>query len=263
MRSDHAALARKLSKSAHDPPISPRQARWIERLMPFSITFEYIPGSQNVVPDALSRYPALSTSACLTLVAPQLVGLVSRIAMAAQQDPDYVALVNKLQSGKQGLNEADGVVANHLTAKDESLQGDNEQGDAHSSPTIDEENFYTLQDGVVFTREGQILMPKEDELRTLVISEASRQPTGRAFWSGEDTGESAKTLAMEGISARCQRLRCILSSMSTHETFHYQAKRVVETHSCAKTMADSYHGSSWKVCTGGKHTKHALFGDSR
>ena len=58
VRSDHAALARKLSKSVHDPPISPRQARWIERLMPFHIDFEYVPGKENVVSDALSRYPA-------------------------------------------------------------------------------------------------------------------------------------------------------------------------------------------------------------
>ena len=181
VRSDHAALARKLSKSAHDPPISPHQARWIEQLMPFSITFEYIPGSQNIVPDALSRYPVLSTSACLILVAPQLMGLVSRIAMAAQQDPDYVALVNKLQLGEGGLNVDDSVVANHPTAADESLQGDNEQGEAHSPPTIDEEKFYILQDGVVFTREGPILMPKEDELRTLVISEAHDSPLGRHF----------------------------------------------------------------------------------
>ena len=87
VRSDHAALARKLSKSAHDPPITPRQARWIERLMPFSITFKYIPGSQNVVPDALSRYPAIAANSCVTLVAPQLVRLVSRVAVAAKQDP--------------------------------------------------------------------------------------------------------------------------------------------------------------------------------
>ena len=65
--------------------------------MPYSITFEYIPDSQNIVPDALSRYPALSTNGCLTLVAPYLVGLFSRIAVAAKQDPDYMALVNKLQ----------------------------------------------------------------------------------------------------------------------------------------------------------------------
>ena len=37
--SDHAALERKLHKSAHDPPISGRQSRWIERLMPFRRNF--------------------------------------------------------------------------------------------------------------------------------------------------------------------------------------------------------------------------------
>ena len=86
---------------------------------------------------------------------------------------------------------------------------------------VDEENFYTLQDGVVFTREGQILMPKEDELRTLVISEAHDSPLGGHFGQAKTLEKGAKTLAMEGISARCQRLRGILSSMPTHETFHY------------------------------------------
>ena len=54
LRSDHRALERKLHKSAHDPPISGRQARWIERLMPFALTYEYIPGEENKVADALS-----------------------------------------------------------------------------------------------------------------------------------------------------------------------------------------------------------------
>ena len=79
------------------------------------------------------------------------------------------------------MNVVDSVVVNHPTVADESLQGDNEQGEAYSSPTTDEEKFYTLQDGVVFTREGQILMPKEDELRTLVISEAHDSPLGGHF----------------------------------------------------------------------------------
>ena len=55
--SDHMALDRKLHKSAHDPPVTDRQCRWIERLMPFSLKFEYIKGENNVVADALSRCP--------------------------------------------------------------------------------------------------------------------------------------------------------------------------------------------------------------
>ena len=178
VRSDHTALARKLSKSAHDPPISPRQARWIERLMPFSITFEYIPGSQNIVSDALSRYPDLMTNACMTLVAPQLAGLVSRIALAAQQDAEYQAMVLKIQKAAENQDvhggEGESSTQNDLPQNNEiSVQGG----------TVEDENpnSFTLQDGVIFTSEGQIVLPKEDELRTLVISEAHDSPLGGHF----------------------------------------------------------------------------------
>ena len=57
LRSDHQALSRKLHKSTHDPPISARQARWIERLMPFALTFEYVKRKENIVADVLSRHP--------------------------------------------------------------------------------------------------------------------------------------------------------------------------------------------------------------
>ena len=87
IRSDHAALERKLLKSAHDPPISPRQARWIERLMPYSYTFQYIKGSENVVADALSRCPYMLNA--VTVVHSMLAGLVARMRVAAQGDMAY------------------------------------------------------------------------------------------------------------------------------------------------------------------------------
>ena len=53
--SDYMALQRKLTKSGQDPPVTDRQSRWIEALMPFALTFEYIKGKENTVADALSR----------------------------------------------------------------------------------------------------------------------------------------------------------------------------------------------------------------
>ena len=49
--------------------------------------------------------------------------------------------------------------------------------------TVEDENpnSFTLQDGVLFTSEGQIVLLKEDELRTLVISEAHDSPLGSHF----------------------------------------------------------------------------------
>ena len=55
IRSDYKALERKLMKSTHDPPLLPRHTRWIERLMPYAYTFEYIKSTDNLVADALSR----------------------------------------------------------------------------------------------------------------------------------------------------------------------------------------------------------------
>ena len=41
--------------------LSRRAARWVEELQGFDFTWHYKPGPQNVVADALSRYP---TNAC-------------------------------------------------------------------------------------------------------------------------------------------------------------------------------------------------------
>ena len=87
IRSDHKALERKLMKSAHEPPLLPRQVRWIERLMPYSYTFEYIKGSENLVADALSRCPYMLNS--VTVVHSMLAGLLARMKIAATQDIQY------------------------------------------------------------------------------------------------------------------------------------------------------------------------------
>ena len=99
VRSDHRALERKLHKSAHDPPISGRQARWIERLMPFSLTFEYLTGEQNVVADALSRYPHTTSLNTVTVMHTKLAGILPRIKIAAESDPIYQEYLRKCREG--------------------------------------------------------------------------------------------------------------------------------------------------------------------
>ena len=81
IRSDHKALERKLSKSTQDPPLLPQHTKWIERLMPYSYTFEYIKGTGNVVADALSRCLYMLNS--VTVVHSMLAGLLARIRVAA------------------------------------------------------------------------------------------------------------------------------------------------------------------------------------
>ena len=60
IRSDHKALESKLCKARQDPPLNDRQARWIEAMMHFPYTFNWIKGETNVVTDALSRHPTVS-----------------------------------------------------------------------------------------------------------------------------------------------------------------------------------------------------------
>ena len=85
--SDHMALSRKLLKSSHDPPITDRQSRWIEALMPFALTFEYIKGEDNTVADALSRCPVAARS--VTVVKSVQFGFLGWMRLAARNDQEY------------------------------------------------------------------------------------------------------------------------------------------------------------------------------
>ena len=142
VRSDHQALQRKLHRSTHDPPISARQARWIERLLPFALTFEYVKGEDNIVADALSRYPSavLHTT---TVISAQLAGFLPRMALAGESDAEYAELVRKVNQGE--LPE------------------------------------YTLEGGILVTQEGTMVVPQDPLLRTLLLAEAHDSRLGGHF----------------------------------------------------------------------------------
>ena len=93
--SDHKALGTKLHKGNHDPPLNDRQSRWVESLAPFSFDFEWIPGQDNTVADALSRYPVQVNSA--TVIHALLAGLEHRLKLAARADMDYSRLRSRAQ----------------------------------------------------------------------------------------------------------------------------------------------------------------------
>ena len=132
VRSDHKALERKLMKSAHDPPISPRQSRWIERLLPYSMTFEHVAGADNIVADALSRYPCRLNT--VTVVHSLLAGLLGRIRLAAELDPTYQAQKGAVLRG--------------------------------------EPSAYRIEDDLLIKDGGLIVIPQDDAVRTLLMSEA-------------------------------------------------------------------------------------------
>ena len=134
VRSDHKALERKLHKSAHDPPISNRQARWIERLMPFALTFEYIAGSENTVADALSRYPYTASLNTVTVMHSKLAGILPRIKIAAEADDLYQRI------------------------KQQCLNG--------------ETTRFRYEDDILVMGEANVFIPNDDHLRTILLAEA-------------------------------------------------------------------------------------------
>ena len=161
VRSDHQALQRKLHKATHDPPISARQARWIERLMPFALMFEYVKGGDNVVADALSRYPSPQLHT-VTIISAQLSGILARMALAATSDPNYIRLVEQVRSG--ALPE------------------------------------YEIEKGLVVTLEGIIVVPQDHQIRTLLLSEAHDSRLGGHFGAERTLEKMRRVWTWKGIS---------------------------------------------------------------
>ena len=108
IHSDHAALERKLCKSGHDPPVTDRQSRWIEALLPFPFTFKYIKGADNTVADALSRCPLVANT--VTLVRSLWTGLVALMRVAANADEDYKRLKEEVDKNPEGRKIVNGLV---------------------------------------------------------------------------------------------------------------------------------------------------------
>ena len=140
--SDHKALERKLCKSAHDPPISDRQARWIESLTKFPYHFEWIQGINNTLADALSRNPTPHGNSTVTTVHSMLVGLRKRLRVVAAQDASYAQLVKQAEDPQSDLQ---------------------------------------VTQGLVSDAQGRICVPQDDEVRTLIIAEAHDSPMAGHF----------------------------------------------------------------------------------
>ena len=66
VRTDHKPLIGKLSNATSIPPLLHRHLRWIERLAPFCIEYQYISGLENQIADSLSRAPEFYAEGVLT-----------------------------------------------------------------------------------------------------------------------------------------------------------------------------------------------------
>ena len=149
--------------------------------MPFPLTFEHIAGSDNLVADALSRYPHVQLNATtITTVAPQLIGIFERIKLAGDLDQNY----GQLRQEAVQIDDTDqspfSPDLSELSLESSSGQGGNPTGrrnmrryaeDGRTMRRYDS-HPYLLREGVLFTPKGQVVLPQEDALRTLAITEA-------------------------------------------------------------------------------------------
>ena len=104
--------------------------------MPFQITFEHIAGRDNVVSDALSRYPLLKTYAfTLSLISPTSLGVLGRISFVARNDVDYQRLLTKVLE-KTNSAGSTGHVARTLPPSDESTLEKSAKSTALAQPRM-------------------------------------------------------------------------------------------------------------------------------
>ena len=129
-------------KSAQEPPLSDRQARWVESLLKVPLSFRVDSRCMNnTFADALSRNP-VAASAVVSVVHSLLAGLRHRLRLLAKQDPEYQALIKQAENPASDLQ---------------------------------------VVGGLVLDAQGKIYVPKDEEIRTLIISENHDSPMAGHF----------------------------------------------------------------------------------
>ena len=145
IRTDHQPLLAKLTTVGSVPPLLPRHSRWIERLSPFSLQYEHVSGSNNVIADALSRTPEFYHIDALVLELEDRMSLQEAIA----QDLEYQNRASEIeQSGESSA-------AGHNACK--------------------------VVNGIIYRPKGSIEVPNTPKFRTLLLRESHDQPLAGHF----------------------------------------------------------------------------------
>lgn len=119
------------------PNLNARQRRWMEFLCEYDFKVKYIQGKENVVADTLSRRRHVTSSMTLS------VDYRSQILRALFTDTWYQEVSREINAGR---------------------------------PLEGRFSDYTLESDGLLRHSGRIYVPLQDELRTLILSEAHRVP---------------------------------------------------------------------------------------
>ena len=112
VQTDHKPLIGKLSSTSTTPPLLHRHLRWIERLAPFSIKYQYVSGKNNTIADALSRAPEFYAAA-IEITADENITLKEAICLDGEYQQRYEDIKKSLEEGGlifQGYNTKDSII---------------------------------------------------------------------------------------------------------------------------------------------------------
>ena len=92
--------------------------------------------------------------------------------------------------------------------------------------------------GLVVDEGGRIVMPKDDEIRTLVLAEAHDSPLAGHFGIEKTLEIVQRTMDLEGTTERRERVCPVLCAMSKIQEFHAQASWRTPSHFGYQTLGD-------------------------
>ena len=214
--------------------------------MPYAYKFEYIKGSNNLVADALSRCPYMLNT--VTVVHSMLAGILARMKIAATQDVQYQQeVLDILRTHPRGFEHEAPPTAPSLPPLGEFPTPTTETNDPEPRPTehptctdagsaedlvacglprsewptskFVKSDRMVLQ-GLIVYPNGVIVVPHDNEIRTLLLSEAHDARMGGHFGVEKTVEKVRRFWSWEGLSRDVEAYvhSCVSCQKAKHET---------------------------------------------